>query len=181
MAVKSRKELDAMTNDQLIVYLDKLPYNDFAGYIDGDTKIRYFIAKFGVSFAKEVKGSGLYLSAVIPMSMGESFFGRSNIFMKGNNFGGVRYNKNIHPDFYQSSTGKWAKWANYEEGIKGYIGNLKSSRYEKARKQAKSPEEQILLIHDAGYDPLTTRKEYLGKIQGKVNKVRKILGFGLIE
>ena len=65
--------------------------------------------------------------------------------------------------------------------MKGYIGNLKSKRYEKARKNAKSPEEQILLIHDAGYDPLTTRKVYLGKMQGNVNRVRKILGFGRIE
>ena len=181
MAVKSKKELDAMTKEELVVYLDKLPYKDFAGYVDGDTKIRYFLAKFGTLFAQEVKGSGLFLSAVIPMSMGESFFGRSNIFMQGNNFGGVRYNKNIHPDFYQSKTGKWAKWKNYEEGVKGYIDNLKSKRYEKARLEARSPEEQILLIHDAGYDPLTTRTEYLKKIQGKVNKVRKILGFGRIN
>jgi len=181
MAVKSKKELDAMTKEDLVVYLDKLPYSTFAGYVDVDNKIRYFLAKFGVLFAKEVKGSGLFLSAVIPMSMTESFYGRSNIFEKGNNFGGVRYNKAIHPDFYQSSTGKWAKWSNYEEGIKGYIGNLKSKRYENARKNAKSPEEQILLIHDAGYDPLTTRKVYLGKMQGNVNRVRKILGFGRIE
>lgn len=181
MAVKTKSEMKDMTNEQLVAYLDKLPYSTFAGYVDADTKVRYFLAKFGVLFAKEVKGTGLFLSAVIPMSMTESFYGRSNIFMNGNNFGGVRYNKNIHPDFYQSSTGKWAKWSNYEEGVKGYIGNLKSSRYEKARKQAKSPEEQILLIHDAGYDPLTTRKQYLGKMQGNVNRVRKILGFGRIE
>jgi hypothetical protein len=181
MKVKTKSEMKELTNDQLVDYLDKLPYTTFAGYVDVDTKIRYFLAKFGVLFAKEVKGSGLFLSAVIPMSITESFYGRSNIFEKGNNFGGVRYNKAIHPDFYQSSTGKWAKWANYEEGMKGYIGNLKSKRYEKARKNAKSPEEQILLIHDAGYDPLTTRKEYLGKMQGNVNRVRKILGFGLIE
>jgi hypothetical protein len=181
MAVKTKTEMKELTNDQLVAYLDKLPYSTFAGYVDADTKIRYFLAKFGVQFAKEVKGSGLFLSAVIPMSMTESFYGRSNIFEKGNNFGGVRYNKAIHPDFYQSSTGKWAKWSNYEEGIKGYIGNLKSKRYENARKNAKSPEEQILLIHDAGYDPLTTRKVYLGKMQGNVNRVRKILGFGRIE
>lgn len=181
MAVKSKQEMQKLTNEQLVDYLDKLPYNTFAGYVDADTKVRYFLAKFGVSFAKEVKGTGLFLSAVIPMSMTESFYGRSNIFMNGNNFGGVRYNKSIHPDFYQSSTGKWAKWSNYEEGIKGYISNLKSSRYEKARKQARSPEEQITLIHDAGYDPLTTRKGYLAKMQGNVNRVRKILGFGRID
>jgi flagellum-specific peptidoglycan hydrolase FlgJ len=181
MANKTKRDYDKMTSEDLIVYLDKLPYKTFAGFVDADTKVRYFLAKYGKLFAKEVKGSGLYLSAVIPMSMIESFYGRSNIFMQGNNFGGVRYNKNIHSDFYQSSTGRWAKWANYEEGVKGYIGNLKSKRYEKARKEARSPEEQILMIHDAGYDPLTTRKQYLSKQQGNVNRVRKILGFGKIE
>jgi hypothetical protein len=37
------------------------------------------------------------------------------------------------------------------------------------------------MIHDAGYDPLTTRQQYLSKQQGNVNRVRKILGFGKIE
>ena len=69
----------------------------------------------------------------------------------------------------------------YQLKSKGYIDNLKSKRYEKARLNAKSPEEQILLIHDAGYDPLTTRQEYLGKMKRNVTRVRNILGFGRID
>ena len=181
MAVKTKSELDKLTNEELIKYMDSLPYSTFSTMGEPDAKVKYFIAKYGKMFAKEVKGSGLFLSAVIPMSMTESFFGRSNIFMNGNNFGGVRYNSNIHKDFYQSSTGKWAKWKNYEEGVKGYIDNLKSKRYEKARLNAKTPEEQILLIHDAGYDDQTTREYYLSKMKRNVGRVRNILGFGKIE
>jgi flagellum-specific peptidoglycan hydrolase FlgJ len=181
MAVKTKSELDKLTNEELIKYMDSLPFSTFQSMGQADAKVKYFIAKFGKMFTKEVKGSGLFLSAVIPQSMYESFYGRSAIFKGGNNFGGVRYNKNIHDDFYQSSSGKWAKWKSYEDGVKGYIDNLKGKRYEKARKEAKSPEQQILMIHEAGYDPASDKNVYLNQVRGNIKRVRNILGFGRIE
>jgi len=178
--VKTKKEFEAMTTPTLITYLDSLPTKTYDGYVDADTKVRYFIGKYGKLFLNEIKGTGLFFSAVIPQTIGESGYGRSGVFMGGNNFGGVRYNKNIHPYFYQSSTGKWAKWATPEEGVKGYISNLKSSRYAKARSEASTPEQQIIKLIEAGYDPESTPKKYLRGIQGNINRVRKLTGLGRI-
>lgn len=182
MAVKTKSELEKLTNEELIKYMDSLPYSTFKSMGQADAKVKYFIAKFGKMFAKEAKGSGLFLTALIPQSMYESFYGRSPIFSGGNNFGGVIYNKNIHKNFHTSATGKkWAKWNSYEEGVKGYVDNLKSKRYEKARLEAKSPEQQILMFHEAGYDPASDKNVYLNDVRGNIKRVRNILGFGRID
>lgn len=181
MKVKTKSQLKELTNSQLISYLDGLNQSTFNGFVDADTKVRYFIAKYGEIFMREIKGTGLFFSAVIPQTMFESGYGRSNIFMNGNNFGGVRYNSNIHPAFHQSSSGKWAKWATAEEGVKGYVRVLLNKRYENARKNASSPEQQIVMIHDAGYDPSTSSSTYLNRVKGNIQRVRKLVPIGRIE
>ena len=182
MAVKTKAQLNALSNPELIKYLDSLSQATFNSYVDADTKVRYFIAKYGELFMKEIKGTGLFFSAVIPQTMFESGYGRSTIFMNGNNFGGVRYVSSIHPNYYLSSAGsKWAKWATPEEGVKGYIKVLLNKRYANALKNASSPEQQILMIHDAGYDPSTKSSVYLSRVKGNIQRVRKLVPIGRIE
>ena len=47
MAVKTKTEMQNMTNDQLVAYLNGLSLSLFRDYVDGDTKTRYFIYLFG--------------------------------------------------------------------------------------------------------------------------------------
>jgi flagellum-specific peptidoglycan hydrolase FlgJ len=191
MAVKTRKELDAMTNDQLVAYLNGLSKANFNGYVDADTKVRYFIYLYGEGIAKAIKGTGLFFSGIVGMKITESGYGR-NIPLNSFNFGGVKYNPNIHEDFVLSDTSeivngkrvfikaKFAKFKNAEDGIKKNIAVLLGDRYKKARTDARSPEEQIKMIAQAGYTT-TPATSYLKLMQGNIERVRKKTGFGRIN
>jgi flagellum-specific peptidoglycan hydrolase FlgJ len=191
MAVKSRKELDAMTNDQLVAYLNGLSKANFNGYVDADTKVRYFIYLYGEGIAKAIKGTKLFFSGIVAMKITESGYGR-NIPTGSFNFGGVKYNPNIHQDFVLADTSeivngkrvfikaKFAKFKDAEDGIKRNIAILLGERYKNARINARSPEEQIRMIAQAGYTT-TPANSYLKLMQGNIERVRKKTGFGRIE
>jgi flagellum-specific peptidoglycan hydrolase FlgJ len=191
MAVKTRKELDAMTNDQLVAYLNGLSKANFNGYVDADTKVRYFIYLYGEGIAKAIKGTKLFFSGIVAMKITESGYGR-NIPTGSFNFGGVKYNPNIHQDFVLADTSeivngkrvfikaKFAKFKDAEDGIKRNIAVLLGDRYKNARLNARSPEEQIRMIAQAGYTT-TPANSYLKLMQGNIERVRKKTGFGRIE
>jgi flagellum-specific peptidoglycan hydrolase FlgJ len=191
MAVKTRKELDAMTNDQLVAYLNGLSKANFNGYVDADTKVRYFIYLYGEGIAKAIKGTKLFFSGIVAMKITESGYGR-NIPTGSFNFGGVKYNPNIHQDFVLADTSeivngkrvfikaKFAKFKDAEDGIKRNIAVLLGERYKNARINARSPEEQIRMIAQAGYTT-TPANSYLKLMQGNIERVRKKTGFGRIE
>lgn len=191
MAVKSRKELDAMTNDQLVSYLNSISLNDFKKFIDADTKVRYFIYLYGDGIAKAIKGTGLFFSAIAGLKMFESGYGR--IIPKDSfNFGGVKYNPNIHQGYVEAMTtevvkgkrvsvlAKFAKFKDAEDGIRRNIAVLLGDRYKKARLEARSPEEQIKMIVKSGYST-ESPTSYLNKMQGLINRARKKTGFGRIN
>jgi flagellum-specific peptidoglycan hydrolase FlgJ len=191
MAVKTRKELDAMTNDQLVAYLNGLSKANFNGYVDADTKVRYFIYLYGEGIAKAIKGTKLFFSGIVAMKITESGYGR-NIPTGSFNFGGVKYNPNIHQDFVLADTSeivngkrvfikaKFAKFKDAEDGIKRNIAVLLGDRYKNARLNARSPEEQIRMIAQAGYTT-TPANSYLKLMQGNIERVRKKTGFGRIN
>jgi len=179
--VKTKSDYDKMTNDQLVAYLDKLDKATFNAYVDADTKVRYFVDKYGATFIKAIKGTNLFLSGVIAQSILESGYGRSNQSVNANNFAGVKYNKNIHSAYWTGGDGtKWAKWNTPEEGINNHIQVLLADRYKNARLNSKSPEEQIKNFVKAGYDTISPTL-YLSKIKGNISRVRKLLPFGRIE
>jgi flagellum-specific peptidoglycan hydrolase FlgJ len=180
--VKTKKEFDAMSTPNLILYLDSLPKATFDGYVDPNVKVRYFIGKYGTIFEKYVKDTNLFYNGVIAQSIFESGYGRSNQAFNANNFAGVKYNKNIHSDFWTGANGvKWAKWESADAGIKGHIDVILASRYKTARDTTNSPEQQIKGFITAGYDPLSTPTHYLSQMQGILNRVRKLLPFGRIK
>jgi hypothetical protein len=40
-------KMNKMTNKELVDYLDKLDKKTFNSYVDADTKVRYFVDKYG--------------------------------------------------------------------------------------------------------------------------------------
>lgn len=191
MAVKTKSEMQNMTNDQLVAYLNGLSISLFKDYVDADTKTRYFIYLYGDGIAKAIKGTKLFFPSIVALKITESGYGRlipPNSF----NFGGVKYNPNIHSEYVLSDTSeivngkrifikaKFAKFKDAEDGIKENIKVLLGSRYAKARLEAKSSEDQILKIAEAKYTS-TPPKQYLKLMQGTIDRVRKKTGFGRID
>ena len=184
MAVKTKSELDKLTNDELVSYLNKLSKSDFNSYVDADTKVRYFIYLYGEGIAKAIKGTGLFFPAITALKITESGYGR-NIPTNSFNFGGVKYNPNIHDNFVLSDTyeikngkrvlvrnTKFAKFKNAEDGIKQNIQVLLGDRYKNARLSAKNPDDQILMIAKAGYTT-TPATQYLSLMSGNIKRVAK--------
>jgi hypothetical protein len=140
MAVKTKSELDKLSNDELVSYLNKLSKADFNSYVDADTKVRYFIYLYGEGIAKALKGTDLFFPAITALKITESGYGR-NIPTGSFNFGGVKYNSSIHNDYVLSDTyevkngkrvliknTKFAKFKNAEDGIRQNIKVLLGDR-----------------------------------------------------
>lgn len=190
MAVKTRSELDKLSNPELVTYLNSLSKQNFNSFVDADTKVRYFLYLYGEGIAKAIKGTNLYFPAIAALKITESGYGR-NIPANSFNFGGVKYNPNIHSDYVLADTSeivnekrvfvkaKFAKFPSAEEGIKQNIKVLLADRYKTARENAKSPEEQILAIAKAGYTT-TPAQQYLKLMSGNIKRVAKKTGFGKI-
>lgn len=190
MAVKTRSELDKLSNPELVTYLNSLSKQNFNSFVDADTKVRYFLYLYGEGIAKAIKGTNLYFPAIAALKITESGYGR-NIPANSFNFGGVKYNPNIHSDYVLADTSeivngkrvfvkaKFAKFPSAEEGIKQNIQVLLADRYKAARETAKSPEEQILAIAKDGYTT-TPAQQYLNLMSGNIKRVAKKTGFGKI-
>lgn len=195
--LKTKADYEKMTNDELVAYLDKLDKVTFNSYVDADTKVRYFVDKYGVPFINAVKGTGLFLSGIIAQSIFESGYGRNLPTDKktgaiSNNFAGIKYNPNIHEGFVVADTSevvkgkkvrvpnvKFAKFTDPTEGIKKHFQVLMADRYKNARVNAKSPEEQIKMLVQAGYSTMNPTA-YVNLMKGNISRVRKLLPFGRI-
>ena len=108
-SLKTKADYAKMTNDELVAYLDKIDKTTFNSYVDADTKVRYFVDKFGVPFINAVKGTGLFLSGIIAQSIFESGYGRNlptdkSTGVISNNFAGIKYNPAIHEGYVVADT-----------------------------------------------------------------------------
>jgi flagellum-specific peptidoglycan hydrolase FlgJ len=180
MAVKTRSQLDALTNDALVTYIDTLTKTEFT-YIDVDSKVRYFIYKYGKGVAASIRGTGLFFPAVMAQSIFESNYGKS-IPLGSNNFAGIKYNPAIHIGYVTviateyikgipfRSEQKFAKFLNAEEGFSHHVKTLLSDRYKVARLTAKTPEEQIVMIVKSGYASLPA-SQYLQGVAGNIKRI----------
>jgi len=182
--VKSKSEMAAMSTPDLIKYLENLDDITYNSYVDADTKVRYFLAKYGIGIAKAIKGTNLFFPAIVAQSILESGYGRK-IPKDSNNFAGIKYSPNLAGvvGYVLSDTSeivngkrifikaKFSKFADAEAGFKGHIKVLLADRYKNARLNSKSPEEQIVAIAKAGYTT-TPFKEYLDSMKGNINRVR---------
>jgi flagellum-specific peptidoglycan hydrolase FlgJ len=191
MANKTKSDYDKMTNEELVVYLDALPKKTFDSFVDADTKVRYFLFKYGKQFADAVKGTDLFYAGVVAQSIGETGYGRSTLASKANNFAGVKYIPSLHPAFYETQTkevikgktvtitAKFAKFPTALDGVKNHIETLLKPRYDKARLNAKTPEEQIKMIVEAGYASLNSTV-YVNQIKGNIRRIQNKVPIGKV-
>jgi hypothetical protein len=186
MANKTKSDYDKMTNDELVAYLDKLPIETFRGYVDGDTKVRYFLYKYGKQFAEALKGTNMFFAGVVAQSMYESTYGRSGLTQNANNFAGVKFVSGKHSDFYEQLTTeyvnkkkvrvkqKFAKFPTALDGINVLVKDtLMASRYSKAR-NAKTPEDYLYEVAKAGFataNPTLYKNDIKGIVRRVQNKV----------
>jgi len=191
--VKSKSELNALTNEQLANYLESIDDSTYKGYIDADTKVRYFLFKYGIGVAKAIKGTEIFFPAIIAQSIAESGYGRS-IPKDSNNFGGIKYNPSIQGviGYVLSDTSevingkkvfvkaKFSKFKDAETGFKAHVDVLLKDRYKNALSSAKTPEEQIINIAKAGYTT-TPPNAYLSQMTGNIKRVREKTGWGKIK
>jgi flagellum-specific peptidoglycan hydrolase FlgJ len=147
-------------------------------------RIKEFTDKYGFGIAKAIANTGLYFPAVVGQSAYESGYGE-RIPPNSNNFGGIKYNPNLSGvvGYVESDTTeyingrkrfvkqKFAKFKDVESGFKAHIQVLMLDRYKKARLEAKSPEEQILMIVKAGYST-TPPQVYLDNMKSLIEASR---------
>jgi flagellum-specific peptidoglycan hydrolase FlgJ len=154
---------------------------------------RKYIKDYGSYLIKAISNTGLYFPAVVAQSAVESGWGKSGLTTQGFNFGGVKYNPNlkgvvgvISRDTTEYIKGKkvsivqkFSKFKDVESGINGYVNVLLAQRYTKARLDAKSPEEQIKMLVQAGYST-TPPDLYLKGVQSIIDAARDLSGLGRI-
>lgn len=191
MANKTKSDYDKMSNDDLVAYLDKLPINTFKSFVDADTKVRYFLYKYGKEFAEALKGTNMFFAGVVAKSIYESGFGRSGLTQNANNFAGVKYIQAKHSDFYETQTkevvkgksvtvsAKFAKFPTASEGINVLVKDtLMSPRYLKARQQS-TPEDFIYELAKAGFATANPTL-YKNQIKGIIRRVQNKIPIGRV-
>ena len=155
-------------------------------------KTKNFINQYGVGVAKAIANTGLYFPAVIGQSAYESGYGE-RIPKDSNNFGGIKYNPDIKGvvGYVETDTTeyiggkkvfikqKFSKFKDAETGFRSHIQILLADRYRNARINAKSPEEQIKMIVQAGYST-TNPDDYLNSMKGIIEAARDYSKIGRI-
>jgi len=132
------------------------------------SRIVKFCDTYGLGVGNLIKGTGLFFPAVMGQSAYESGYG-DKIPQGSNNFGGIKYNPSlqgvvgyVETDTVEYIKGKkvfikqkFSKFKDVESGFRGHIQVLLGDRYKNARLLAKTPEEQLYMIVQAGYSTNT--------------------------
>jgi flagellum-specific peptidoglycan hydrolase FlgJ len=157
------------------------------------SRVKEFVNKYGTGIAKSIKGTGLFFPAVVGQSALESGYGEK-IPLNSNNFGGIKYNPNligvigfVESDTTEYKNGKkvkvkqkFSKFKDVESGFLAHIQVLLGKRYEGARINAKTPQEQILMIAKSGYTT-TPADKYLSQMNGIIEAVADLTKIGRIK
>jgi len=152
--------------------------------------IKKFDATYGGGIIKAITNTGLFYPAVVAQSAWESGYGEK-IPLDSNNFGGIKYNPNLNgvigyvlADTTEYVNGKkvrvkakFSKFKDVESGFKAHIQVLMGERYKNARLNAKSPEQQILMIAQSGYSTMIPQA-YLDQMKGLIEAARDISKLG---
>jgi len=157
-------------------------------------RTQQFVKNYGKGVALAIKGTGLFFPTVIAQKALESGWGESKLTKEANNFGGIKYNPNLSgvTGFVVRDTAeyirgkrvivkqKFSTFKDVESGIRATIQVLMSDRYKNARLNAKTPEEQVLMIARAGYTT-TPAQKYLSSLQGIIEATQDLTGLGRIS
>lgn len=158
------------------------------------TRTTQFLKDYGKGIAQAIRGTGLFFPTVVAQKALESGWGTSGLTKEANNFGGIKYNPNLQgvtgfvvKDTTEFIRGrrvvvkqKFSKFRDVESGIRATIQVLMSDRYKNARLNAKTPEEQVLMIARAGYTT-TPATKYLSNLQGIIEATQDLTGLGRIN
>lgn len=153
-----------------------------------------FVKLYGKGIALAIKGTGLFFPTVVAQKALESGWGQSSLTKEANNFGGIKYNPNLSgvtgyviKDTAEYIKGKkvivkqkFSTFKDVESGIRATIQVLMGDRYKNARINAKTPEEQVLMIAKAGYTT-TPPQKYLSSLQGIIESTQDLTGLGRIS
>ena len=184
-------EFNAMDNATLIRTLDTFPKKpEFQDWVPPKVKVRYFVSKYGKDIGNSIKGTGLFFSSVVAQKILESGFGKDELAIKHNNFGGVKAVKGyptVTLDTLEKVGGKlvrrkeaFAKYPSPKAAFDDYVRIITTNpRYAKSI-TAKSPEEQILEMVKAGYSTLSPN-EYIRLVKGNLDRVRDMYQVGRID
>jgi len=156
------------------------------------SRMEKFEKLYGAGVMKAIYKTGLFYPAVMGQSAFESDYGEK-IPVNSNNFGGIKYNPKLEgvvgyviADTSEYINGKkvrvkekFSKFKDVESGFKAHIQVLMLDRYKNARLNAKSPEEQILMLVKSGYST-TPPEKYLAKMKGIIEASRDISKLGRI-
>lgn len=157
-------------------------------------RTKKFVDTYGKGIALAIRGTGLFFPTIVAQKALESGWGESELTKTANNFGGIKYNPNLSGvtgyvlrDTTEYVKGKkvsvkqkFSRFKDVESGIRATIQVLMSDRYKAARMNAKTPEEQVLLIARAGYTT-TPPAKYLAALQGIIEATQDYSGLGRIK
>lgn len=153
-----------------------------------------FVGLYGKGIALAIKGTGLFFPTIVAQKALESGWGQSSLTKQANNFGGIKYNPRLAgvTGFIVKDTAeyvrgkrvmvkqKFSTFKDVESGIRATIQVLMGDRYKNARLNAKTPEEQVLMIARAGYTT-TPPQKYLSSLQGIIEATQDLTGLGRIS
>jgi flagellum-specific peptidoglycan hydrolase FlgJ len=147
-------------------------------------RIGDYTDKYGLGIMKAISNTGLFFSAIVGQSAWESGYGEK-IPLNSNNFGGIKYNPKlagvigyVDADTTEYINGvkrrvvqRFSKFKDVESGFKAHVQVLMLDRYKKARLEAKSPEQQILMIAQGGYSTMKPQA-YLDQMKSLIEASR---------
>lgn len=153
-----------------------------------------FVKNYGKGIVEAIRGTGLFFPTIVAIKALESGWGKSKLTTQANNFGGIKYNPNLAGvvgkvtlDTTEVIKGKkvivkqdFSRFKDVQSGFKATINVLLSDRYKNARLNAKSPEDQVLMIAKAKYTTLKP-EEYLSRMQGIIEATQDLTGLGRIS
>lgn len=158
------------------------------------SRTKEFISKYGKGIAQAIQGTNLFFATVVAQKALESNYGESGLTKEANNFGGIKYNPNLEgvvgyvvKDTTEYIKGKkvavqqkFSKFRDVQSGVAATIEVLKKDRYANARNKATTPQEQVLMIAQAGYTT-TPPAKYLSLLKGIIEATQDLTGIGRVS
>ncbi len=154
------------------------------------SRVIAFVSSYGNDLIKAIKGTNLYFPAVVAQKCLESGYCSSDLCSKYNNFAGVRNFGHLdnagtvylvgHGD---TTPQPYATYASPLIAFESYVRILQdpNQKYTSVGVfTATSPEQQILRIVQAGYDPTNTPQQYLSSLQPMLDCTRDVYKFGKV-
>lgn len=155
-----------------------------------------FVSKYGDAMVAAIKDTGIFFPTIVAQKALESGWGKSELTEKYNNFGGVKnFGKlpnagvvNMPTREYENGkqvtrTQPFATYATPLVAFQSYIWVLQDPTKKYVAKgvfSAKSPEEQIKAMAEAGYTT-TPPADYLKRMQSIVDAARDLYKYGKVD